>query len=120
MGLSSSGIMDTEGWDPKTIPPADSLKAMKNQFSNPKRIADAGERIYKTKFQQELEKTANGKFVAIDVISGSASMGETPEQALNAARKEDPKGLFHLIRVGFSGAFQLNHALQSSTDWLSR
>ena len=93
---------------------------MNAQFSNPKQIADAGERIYRTKFQQELEKTANGKFVAIDVIAGTASVRETPEQALNAAKKEDPKGLFHLIRVGFSGAFRLNHASKDSTDWLSR
>jgi hypothetical protein len=93
---------------------------MNDQFSNPKQIAEAGERIYKAKFQQELEKTANGKFVAIDVISGSASTGETPEQALDAAKKEDPKGLFHLIRVGFASVFELNHARQSSTDWVSR
>jgi hypothetical protein len=87
---------------------------MTDQFANPKQIADAGERIYKDKFQAKLEETAKGKFVAINVGSGSASIGDTPEEALGNGRNEEPRGVFHLIRIGFPAAFQLGYAFQPS------
>ncbi len=89
-------------------------------FNNPKAIAEAGERIYREKFKTDFEANHRGKFAAINVIKETAAIGETPEQAFEAARKEDPHGLFHLIRVGYAGAFQVSYQFPRNghQDWL--
>ncbi len=68
-------------------------------------IADRGKAIYKAKWEEKLLKTSTGKFVAIDVLTGDASVADTSEEAIRAAEKKDPKGYFHLIRVGHKAAF---------------
>lgn len=100
-------------------------------FNNPKAIADAGERIYREKFQMEsgdpsdgprrpsFESEHSGEFVAINVVAETAHLGATPEEAFNAARKADQNGVFHLIRVGYPGAFQMSYQHKHDTqDWL--
>jgi hypothetical protein len=69
---------------------------------DPKSVAQSGEEIYRDKYQKEYERDHFGKFVAVNVRNGNASLGDTPEQALNSARQTDPTGLFHLMRVGFA------------------
>jgi hypothetical protein len=75
--------------------------AMSTPF-NPNSIAQAGQEIYKRKFQEQYEKDYRGKYAAINVRDESAVIGDTAEQALDAALKADPKGVFHLVRVGFA------------------
>lgn len=88
-------------------------------FNNPKAIADAGERIYREKFQAAFEPEHSGEYVAINVVTETASLGKTPEQAFEAARASDMDGVFHLIRVGFPGAFQISYQGRHGTqDWL--
>jgi hypothetical protein len=82
--------------------------AMATPFNNPKAIAEAGETIYREKFQQELEKTQSGKFAAINVHAKTVTVADTPSEALLKAKHADPSGVFHLIRIGFPGAFQLS------------
>jgi len=89
---------------------------MSTQFSNPKMIAEAGEKIYREKFQKNFETNHAGEFVAINVNNGEAILGSTPEAALEKARAQDPQGVFHLIRVGFPSAFQISHARSESSD----
>jgi len=69
-------------------------------------IAERGHAIYEKKFRQEYEKTKAGKFVAINVNSAEATVGETSEEAVRLALKKDPDGLFHLERVGSPSAFE--------------
>lgn len=93
---------------------------MTSQFQNPKAIAAAGEEIYKS-IQNELESNHRGEFIAINVKTRVYHLGNTAEAALENARNAEPDGLFHLIRVGFSGAFQISHAFQRpNSDWLSQ
>jgi len=100
------------------------VAAMTNPPSlNPKVIAKLGEDIYKQKYQADYEKTHHGKFVAINVRSSAATIGDSPETALEQAKASDPQGLFHLIRVGFPSAFQVSYAFdgdhgKSCTDWI--
>jgi hypothetical protein len=68
-------------------------------------IAERGEKIYAERYRAELEERARGKFVAIHVGTGEATLGETGEAALRLAREKDPEGFFHLIRVGHQAAF---------------
>ncbi len=89
-------------------------------LSNPKSVAEAGEKIYKDKYKQEYERDHLGEFVAIDVRSQRATLGDSAESALERARQNDPNGIFHLIRVGFTGAFQVSYsyARHADNDWL--
>lgn len=83
-------------------------------ISDPQAVADLGEKIYKEKYQAAFEAEHRLKFVAIDVETEKAYIGDQPEQALSQARKDSPNGYFHLIRVGSSGAYRVgyvtNHA----------
>lgn len=93
---------------------------MGTRFSNPKAIATAGEEIYQS-LQRDQERTHRGQFVAINVKTKRYHLGENAEAALENARAEEPDGLFHLIRIGFAGAFQISHAFQKAgSDWLSQ
>lgn len=90
-------------------------------MNNPKAIAEAGERIYDEKFRAEFEANHKGKFTAINVQKETAFVGETPEAAFEAARVNDPHGVFHLIRIGFSGAFTASYQYSKNNgfqDWL--
>lgn len=89
-------------------------------LNNPKAIADAGERIYQEKFQAAFEAEHMGEFAAINVVKETAFVGNTPELAFQSARQDDPQGIFHLIRVGYAGAFQMGyqHGRHGCQDWL--
>jgi len=85
----------------------------------PKAIAERGEQIYRLKYQADFEANHHGKFVAVNVNTQAATLGATPDEALENAHSADPKGMFHLIRVGFPSAFQISYAASDSRiDWL--
>ncbi len=77
-------------------------------FTNPKAIAEAGEAIYREMYQKDFEQNQAGKYVAININARTATLGDGPGEALVKAKEIDPHGIFHLIRVGFPGAFQLS------------
>lgn len=93
---------------------------MNVSLNNPKAIAEAGERIYREKFQAALEAEHLGEYAAINVGKESAFLGATPERAFELAREDDPQGIFHLVRVGYAGAFQLSYQYGRNgiQDWL--
>lgn len=94
---------------------------MATNLNDPRAISDAGERIYSENYKQEFERQYPGQFVAIDIISKSATLGGTTSEALLKARTEHPSGVFHLIRVGHAGAFEVGTAYRHvSTDRLPR
>src|SRR5260370_14714517 len=68
-------------------------------------IAERGEAIYGEKYRAELEKTSNGKFIAINVANADATIADTGEDAIRLALEKDPAGSFHLIRVRHKAAF---------------
>ncbi|MGA2212172.1 MAG: hypothetical protein ABSH31_02760 [Bryobacteraceae bacterium] len=83
---------------------------MPTNFNNPKAISEAGEKIYNRLYKPEFEQSQQGKFVAINILDESATLGDTAMEALSSAKAKYPKGLFHLIRVGHSGAFEVGIA----------
>jgi len=94
---------------------------MSPQAWSPKAVADAGEQLYLEKYKAEYEQKYHGKFVAIDVNSGEATIADSPDQALEQAKAAHPDGIFHLIRVGFKSAFEIGFTYQNaSSDWLFR
>ena len=80
---------------------------MTPNLNDPKAISDAGKRIYNERYQREYERDYPGQFVAVDVLSGNATLGSTASETLVRARQQYPEGVFHLIRVGHSGAFEV-------------
>jgi len=86
-------------------------------FTNPKAIAEAGEAIYREVYQRDLELNHLGKYVAINIQTRTASLGDTPPEALMMAKAEDAHGVFHLMRVGFPGAFQLSVSEQFAQEF---
>lgn len=89
-------------------------------FNNPKAIVEAGERIYQEKFKNDLESNRKGQYAVINVLKETAVTAATPELAFEKARKADPNGVFHLIRVGYSGAYQVSYQFgrNGRKDWL--
>jgi hypothetical protein len=88
--------------------------------SNPSEIASAGERIYEQKYKAQFEAQYNGKFVAVDVRSEQAFVGNSPEEALTKARQAHKDALVHLIKVGSAGAFRVSYAQHVGSNWLHK
>ena len=75
-------------------------------FTDPKAIAELGEKIYDELYREKYEKDHLGEFVVIEVGWEQAYLGNTPDAAYDEAHKEiSTGGLFHLIKVGSPGAF---------------
>jgi len=91
-------------------------------LTTPKAIAELGEKIYRDRYKEPYERDHPGKFVAIDVTTQKAYIDQTPEAVLEAARKDSPEGLFHLIQVGFPGAFRVSYTTHANEDmeWVFR
>jgi len=84
------------------------------------KIAEEGERLYQDRHKERLEREASGQFVAIDVGNGEAYVGEFPETALQRAKEANPRGIFHLIRIGAPGAFRVSYAGTKRHDFWKR
>jgi hypothetical protein len=93
-----------------------------SNLNNPQAIAEAGSKIYKDKYKAEFEEKYAGQYAAINVLDGSATVDLTAFSTLMKARKEHPTGLFHLIRIGHTGAFEVGFShrhVSPSTDRIS-
>jgi hypothetical protein len=88
--------------------------------SNPKAIAETGEKIYNERYRAQYEAEHVGEFVAINIASGHATLGKTAEESLRKAKESDPLGLLHLIRVGSAGAFRVSYVSHANNDWVYR
>jgi hypothetical protein len=93
--------------------------AMNPQMTNPQQVVDAGQRIYKERYQEEYERLHAGKFVAIDVQTGNAYLADTAGAALKNGLTAQPQGVFHLIKIGSTGAFKVSYSPSSNAnvDW---
>ena len=70
-------------------------------------VAERAKVIYENQLRAELEKTQHGKYVAIEPESGDHFLGETFDEAVNAAIDAHPCRLTHTIRVGHVAALHL-------------
>jgi hypothetical protein len=90
-------------------------------LNNPDKIAEEGERVYKERHRERLEKEFPGQFAAIDVGTGEAYVGEFPEVALKHAQEASPHAVVHLIRIGAEGAFKVSYAgARPRSTWWNR
>ncbi len=98
------------------------MATMTLNLSNPKAVAEAGERIYAERYKAEYESQYPGWFVAIDVVSGIAYPAQNSEDAFALARSKAPTGVFHLIQVGQPGAFRVGFTRHNNglLAWVNR
>ena len=89
-------------------------------LSSPKAVAERGEKIYEEKYKAAYETEHPGKFLAIDVTTEKAYLGDSAEAAINLARNDSPAGFVHLVKVGSAGAFRVSYTNDTNVDWLFR
>lgn len=71
--------------------------------SDIQRIAEEGARIYE-KIKINYDPKEKGKFLAIDIDSGEAYLGNTSAEALELAREHHPNKVFYVVKIGFDVA----------------
>jgi hypothetical protein len=80
-------------------------------------VTEAGERIYWEKYRDQYEPTHLGKFLAIDVVTGRATLSEQAADAMERAHQANPDHLVYLLKIGSSAigrlGFRLSQALPS-------
>jgi hypothetical protein len=86
-------------------------------LSNPETIAKEGERIYKETLKEQLEKDNIGKFLAIEVETGDYFIDDSLEEALKKAKEKYSKKLFYLMRIGFSGIYNVSWTSTNGNNW---
>jgi len=67
------------------------------------RIADEGAKIYE-QIKVNYDPKEKGKFLAIDIDSKKAYLGNTSAQALESARQNHPNKVFYVVKIGFDVA----------------
>lgn len=67
------------------------------------KIAEEGAKIYES-IKSQYEPSENGKFLAIDIESKDAIMGNTSSEAVELARKAHSNRVFYVVKIGFSAA----------------
>jgi hypothetical protein len=88
--------------------------------TDPKTIADSGNRIYAEKYQQAYEANYPGQYAAIDVQTEEAFVAPTPEAAIRAAQAKNRGTMFHLIKIGSPGVFRVGYSASGVRrgDWV--
>lgn len=77
------------------------------------KIAEEGAKIYQS-IKADFEPNNNGKFLAIDIDSKKAYLGNTSAEALESARQNYPKKVFYVVKIGFNFAEMLARSFVGS------
>jgi hypothetical protein len=72
-----------------------------------KAVAVNARRIYESQLREELEQKHPARYACIEPVSGSYFLGDTFDQAVNAAIDAFPKQLTHTLRIGHRAALHL-------------
>lgn len=72
-----------------------------------KAVAEEARRIYESQLRRKLEATHTGKYVCLEPTSGNYFLGDTFDEAVNAALVACPGRLTHTLRIGYTAALHL-------------
>lgn len=64
------------------------------------RIAEEGKRIYE-EIKADYDPKEKGKFLAIDIESRKAYLGNTSAEAVELAKQNHPDKVFYVVKIGF-------------------
>lgn len=70
-------------------------------------VARRGREIYEANIRAEVEPEHDGRFLVVDVESGSHALADGELEAFARAREEAPDGVLFLIRVGSRAAHRI-------------
>ncbi|MGO8688873.1 MAG: hypothetical protein ACLQLG_04510 [Thermoguttaceae bacterium] len=70
-------------------------------------VAEKAVSLYDSRLREELEQKHSGQYVCIEPVSGRYFLGETFDQAVNAAIDAFPERLTHTLRIGHTAALHL-------------
>ncbi|HPM79410.1 MAG TPA: hypothetical protein PLF81_01855 [Candidatus Anammoximicrobium sp.] len=77
-----------------------------------KAVAEKARRIYESRYREEMERKYQGRYLCIEPTSGKYFLGDTFDQAVNAAADAFPDRLTHTLRIGYSAALHLGVLIQ--------
>ncbi|MCY2992850.1 MAG: hypothetical protein NTY19_33960 [Planctomycetota bacterium] len=77
-----------------------------------KAVAEKARQIYESRFRGELEPEHEGRYLCIEPTSGTYFLGNTFDQAVNAAVDTFPDRLTHTLRIGYSAPLHLGVLIQ--------
>jgi hypothetical protein len=77
-----------------------------------KSVAEKARQIYESQYRDELERKHEGKYLCIEPRSGRCFLGDTFDQAVDAAVDEFPDRLTHTLRIGYAAALHLGVLIQ--------
>jgi len=66
-------------------------------------IAEEGAKIYE-QIKINYDPKEKGKFLAIDIESKQAYLGNTSAESLELAREKHPNNVFYVVKIGFDVA----------------
>jgi hypothetical protein len=72
-----------------------------------KSVIERAKRLYAERLQGVLETQHRDRFVAIEPESGEYFLGDTFDEAVQAARAKHPTRLSHTIRIGHRAVFHM-------------
>lgn len=79
-----------------------------------KSVIERAKRIYAERLQAEMEARHLNRFVAIEPESGDHFLGDTFDEAVNAAWTKHPGRISFTLRIGHRAAF---HMGVCTVDW---
>ena len=71
--------------------------------SDIQKIAEEGAKIY-AQIKVNYDPKEKGRFLAIDIESKKAYLGNTSAEALELARSKHPNKIFYVVKIGFDVA----------------
>ena len=77
-----------------------------------KTAAQQARKIYESRLRQQLEEEYQGRYVCIEPSSGNHFIGDTFDEAVNAAIDAFPDRLTHTLRIGHSAPLHLGVLVQ--------
>jgi hypothetical protein len=70
-------------------------------------VAQRGKEIYEREIRAEVEPEQEGRFLVVDVNSGSYALADDELEAFDRAQAKTPEGVLYLIRVGRRAAHRV-------------
>jgi hypothetical protein len=83
-------------------------------ISNVDPVTQAGEQIYRERYQAQYEANHFGKYLAIDVVTGEAALADEAVDALERAHQANPDHMLYLLKIGSRGVYQLGSRLSNA------
>ncbi len=75
-------------------------------------VTERARQLYQSRLREEMEQEHQGRYLCIEPESGRHFLGDTFDQAVNAAANEFPDRLTHTLRIGYSAALHLGVLVQ--------